>query len=67
VCAETLGRDSDEWRFIDGAGGELVALLDERDQTSHTYRYPAGRDGRRHQRPRYVVSLDSAIGEVKRG
>jgi hypothetical protein len=66
LCAKTLGMDSDEWRFIDGAGAELVALLDERDQTSHTYRYPVDRDGRRRQRPPFIdlVALDKHVGNL---
>jgi hypothetical protein len=66
LCAETLGRDSDEWVFIDGAGGELVALLDEQDRSSHTYRYPVDRDGNRHQRPPFIdlSALDKHVSNL---
>lgn len=66
VCAETLGRDSDEWQFIDGAGTELVTLLDESDQSSHTYRYPVDRDGKRHQRPPFIdlAALDKHVSNL---
>lgn len=66
LCAETVGEDSEEWRFIDGAGSELVALLDERDRTSHTFRYPVDRKGKTHERPPFIdlVALDKHVSNL---
>lgn len=63
ACRRAVGGDTEEWRELDAGGSEIVALLADADPGSYTYRYPVGKDGTEHGRPRFI-DLDALEDHV---
>jgi hypothetical protein len=53
ACRELVGADTAEWQQLD-SGSELIAVLDDADPGSYSFRYPVNRDGNEIERPQFI-------------
>jgi len=62
ACKELVGAETVEWQQID-SGSELVAVLDDADPGSYTFRYPVDKHGTENGRPQFI-DLDALAEHV---
>lgn len=65
ATSRAVGPDTEAWHG-DRHGGELVALLNEADPGSYSYRYPVDKQGVTHERPEYIDldELERHVGDL---
>jgi hypothetical protein len=53
ACRELVGADTVEWQHMN-LGSELIAVLDDTDPGSYSFRYPVNRHGNEIERPQFI-------------
>ena len=64
ACKERVGAETFEWQQID-SGSELIAVLDDADPGSYTFRFPVDKHGNEIERPQFI-DLDALAKHVDR-